>query len=152
MALSKCLNLTWFLLAFMAAAGVLIIAAQSPEPSAYDKECFLQFGTNIEPCYDYLQRGGEAVPKVCCDAVKSNLKVFGKRTTICDCIQDLSQGATDDQTDRFFGLPGIANGSPVNDGEVRLRPAGKLAAVGIEKLRSVSYEQALEQITEPEND
>nr|GMC74176.1 hypothetical protein Iba_chr03cCG7780 [Ipomoea batatas] len=28
----------------------------------------------------------------------------------------------------------------------------KLAAVGIEKLRSVSYEQALEQITEPEND
>nr|GMD55696.1 hypothetical protein Iba_chr11dCG10440 [Ipomoea batatas] len=29
---------------------------------------------------------------------------------------------------------------------------GKLAAVGIEKLRSVSYEQALEQITEPEND
>nr|GME15805.1 non-specific lipid-transfer protein 1-like [Ipomoea batatas] len=107
MALSKRLNLTWLFLAFMAAAGVLIITAQSPEPSAYDKECFLQFGTNIEPCYDYLQRGGEAVPKVCCDAVKSNLKVFGKRTTICDCIQDLSQGATDDQTDRFFGLPGM---------------------------------------------
>nr|GMC74071.1 Dipeptide transport ATP-binding protein dppF [Ipomoea batatas] len=31
-----------------------------------------------------------------------------------------------------------ANGSPVNDGEVRLRPAGKLAAVGIEKLRQLA--------------
>ncbi|XP_019179190.1 PREDICTED: non-specific lipid-transfer protein 1-like [Ipomoea nil] len=105
MALSKCLNLPWLLLACMA-AGVLFTAL-SAEPSAYDNACFLQFGTNIEPCYDYLQKGGETVPKVCCDAVKSNLKVFGKRTTVCDCIQDLVEGATEEQTDRFFALPGM---------------------------------------------
>lgn len=94
---------TWLLV--VACMGSVVMVALSVEPSRYDYECFMQFGTEIEPCYEYLERGGD-VPKECCEAVKANVKVFKERNTVCDCIHDLSQGATEAQTDRFFALPG----------------------------------------------